>query len=108
MYDILFRSVIETLKKLSKDPKHLGAVIGFIAVLHTWSQTLVDHSHLHVIVPAGGLSEDCMSWISFRNNFFMPVKVMSKIFRGQFLYYLKESSNILAGTRTGLPLAIIG
>jgi hypothetical protein len=110
MYDILFRSVNETLKKISKNPKHLGAEIGFIAVLHTWSQTLVDHPHLHVIVPAGGLSEDSMSWIFFRNNFFMPVKVMSKIFRGKFLYYLKEafSAGELKFMGTILDLGIEG
>ena len=91
MYDILFRSAKETLKVLSKDPKHLGAEIGFIGILHTWSQTLIDHPHLHVIVPGGGLSEDRKSWIATGDNFLIPVRVMSKLFQGKFLYYLKEA-----------------
>lgn len=91
VYDILFRSVKETLKVLSMDPKYLGADIGFISILHTWSQTLLDHPHLHVIVPGGGLSANGENWKPFRGNFFIPVKVLSKLFRGKFLYHLNKA-----------------
>ncbi|SPD73399.1 transposase [uncultured Desulfobacterium sp.] len=91
VYGILFKSVAETLKGLAKDPKHLGAQIGLIAVLHTWSQTLIDHPHMHCIVTGGGLSLKGERWISSKPKFFMPVKVISKVFRGKFLDYLKQA-----------------
>jgi hypothetical protein len=91
VYSILFRAVAETLKELAKDPKRLGAQIGLIAVLHTWSQTLIDHPHVHCIVTGGGLSLDGERWISSKPKFFMPVKVLSKVFRGKFLDYLKQA-----------------
>jgi hypothetical protein len=91
VYGILFRSVAETLKELAKDPKHLGAQIGLIAVLHTWSQTLIDHPHIHCIVTGGGLSLDGQRWISSKPKFFMPVKVLSQVFRGKFLDFLKQA-----------------
>jgi len=91
IYNILFRAVSETLKELAKDPKHLGAEIGFIAILHSWSQTLIDHLHIHCIVPGGGLSLDGKRWISFRKRFFIRVEVLSRLFRGKFLDYLKRA-----------------
>lgn len=91
MYDILFRSVSETLTELANNPKHLGADIGFIGILHTWGQNLMDHPHIHCVVPGGGLAPDGSRWISSRNGFFIPVRVMSSLFRGKFLDHLKRS-----------------
>ena len=91
MYDLLFRSVSETLAELSHDPKHLGARIGVIGILHTWGQNLMDHPHVHCIVTGGGLSPDERRWVSCRKGFFIPVRVMSELFRGKFLDLLKKS-----------------
>jgi len=91
VYNILFKSVSETLKTLCKDPKHLGAQIGFITMLHTWSQTLTDHPHVHCIVPGGGLSFDGRQWIGTKKNFFIPVKVLSAVFRGKFVDHLARA-----------------
>lgn len=91
VYDILFRAVSETLKELSRDPKHLGAEIGFIAILHTWTQTLLDHPHIHCIVPGGGLSPDGKQWVCCNEAFFIAVKVLSRKFRGKFLHYLRKA-----------------
>jgi len=91
VYNLLFQSASETLTQLAKDPKHLGAEIGFIAVLHTWTQTLMDHPHLHCLVPGGGLSPDGKRWISSREDFFLSVKVLSALFRGKFLDKLKKA-----------------
>lgn len=91
LYSILFRAAPETLKELAEDPEHLGAEVGFIAVLHTWTQTLMDHPHLHCIVTGGGLSPDGKKWIPAKGEFFLPVKVLSRLFRGKFLAYLKEA-----------------
>jgi hypothetical protein len=90
MYDLLFRSVSETLMELANDPKHLGAKIGAIGILHTWGQNLMDHPHVHCIVTGGGLSSDSSRWISCRKGFFLPVKVMSALFKGKFLDHLKH------------------
>lgn len=91
VYSILFKSVSETLKELALDSQHLGAEIGFIAILHTWTQTLLDHPHIHCIVPGGGLSSDGTGWVSSKKNFFIHVKVLSRKFRGKFLHYLKRA-----------------
>jgi hypothetical protein len=91
MYDLLFRSVSETLMELSNDPNHLGARIGFISILHTWGQNLMDHPHIHCVVTGGGLSNAGDTWISCRKNFFIPVRVMSALFRGKFLSHLQNS-----------------
>jgi hypothetical protein len=93
MYSILFLAVSETLKELAGDPKYLGAEIGFIALLHTWTQTLLDHPHIHCIVPGGGLSLDGRRWISSKKDFFIPVKVLSRKFRVKFLHYFKKAYN---------------
>ncbi len=90
LYDLLFRSVSETLTKLSNDPKHLGAEIGSISILHTWGQNLMDHPHLHCIVTGGGLAFDRTHWVSCRNSFFIPVRVLSALFKGKFLDLLKK------------------
>jgi len=92
VYAILFRAVAETLRCLADDPRHLGAEIGFLAVLHTWTQTLLHHPHVHCVVPGGGLAHDGEQWIPSRQRFFLPVKVVSRLFRGKFLALLKEAA----------------
>lgn len=91
LYDILFKAGSEALLELGKDSKHLGAEIGFITILHTWGQNLMDHPHLHCIVPGGGLALDGDRWISSPHQFFIPFKALSRLFRGKFLYYLKKA-----------------
>jgi hypothetical protein len=91
MYDLLFRSVSEAIVELANDPNHLGAKIGVIGILHTWGQNLMDHPHIHCIVTGGGLSPDGSSWVSCRKGFFIHVKVMSALFSGKFLDFLKNS-----------------
>jgi Putative transposase/Transposase zinc-binding domain len=91
VYGILFRAASETLLQLAADPKRLGAQIGFLAVLHTWGQNLHAHPHLHCVVPGGGISRDRSRWISARKRFFLPVKVLSRLFRGKFVAYLKQA-----------------
>lgn len=90
VYGILFKSVAETLTELAADKKHLGADIGFTSVLHTWGQNLLHHPHIHCIVPGGGLN-NIGKWVSSRKKFFIPVKVLSRKFRGKFLFYLKQA-----------------
>ncbi len=90
IYNLLFKTVSETLTKLARDSKHLGAEIGLMAILHTWSQTLIDHPHLHCLVTGGGLSLDGNRWLRSRKSFFIPVKVFSSLFRGKFLDGLKK------------------
>lgn len=89
-YNILFQAVSQTLKELSADHKYLGAQIGFTSILHTWGQNLMFHPHIHCIVPGGGLNE-FGRWIPSRKKFFLPVKVVSKKFRGKFLALLKDA-----------------
>lgn len=90
LYDILFKASSQTLLELSSDKKYIGAQIGFISVLHTWGQNLMFHPHIHCIVTGGGLSENENSWRNSKKNFFIPVKVLGKKFRGKFLCYLKD------------------
>ena len=85
VYDLLFRAAAETLTTIAADPKHLGARIGFTAVLHTWGSALTHHPHLHVIVPGGGLSPDGERWIACKKGFFLPVRALSRLFRRLFL-----------------------
>ncbi len=85
LYDLLFRSAAETLITIAADPKHLGARIGLTAVLHTWGSALTHHPHVHVIVPGGGLSPDGGRWIACQPGFFLPVRVLSRLFRRLFL-----------------------
>jgi hypothetical protein len=91
VYDILFRAASETLRTIAADPEHLGAEIGFFGVLHTWSQNLLHHPHLHFLVPGGGLSLDGERWVACRPGFFLPVRVLSRLFRGLFLHYLEKA-----------------
>jgi hypothetical protein len=91
VYGILFRAAAETLLQIAADPRHLGARIGFLAVLHTWGQNLHHHPHLHCVVPGGGIARDQRRWISCRRQFLFPVKVLSRVFRGKFIAYLKTA-----------------
>ena len=90
-YDLLFRCASETLMEVATDPRHLGARIGVLAVLHTWSQRLTFHPHLHCIVPGGGPSLDRRRWVGCRPDFFLPVRVLSRVFRGKFLDHLRAA-----------------
>jgi hypothetical protein len=91
VYGILFRATAETLRVIAADPHHLGAEIGFFAVLHTWGQNLLHHPHLHCVVPGGGLAADGTRWIACRPGFFLPVRVLSRLFRRLFLEYLDKA-----------------
>jgi hypothetical protein len=91
LYNLLFQTVKETLLEAGKNPDNLGAEIGFLAVLHTWGQNLLDHPHIHCVVPGGGLSKDRSRWINCKKGFFISVKKLSRLFRGKFLYYLKRN-----------------
>jgi hypothetical protein len=85
IYDVLFKAAAETLITIAADPKHLGARIGLTAVLHTWGSALTHHPHVHIIVPGGGVSVDQQHWISCRPGFFLPLRVLSRLFRRLFL-----------------------
>ena len=89
-YDLLFTASAQTLLEIAADPKHLGAEIGVISILHTWGQNLLLHPHIHCAIPAGGLSPDHRRWIRPRYPFFLPVKILSRVFRGKFLAGLKR------------------
>ena len=94
VYDLLFRASAETLLEVARDPQHLGAEIGFFSVLHTWNQKLGLHPHVHCVVPAGGLAPDRRRWIKPRYAFFLPVKVLSRVFRGKFVAALKREERL--------------
>jgi hypothetical protein len=89
LYNLLYKAVAQTLMELSQDDNYLGAQIGFFSLLHTWSQDLHYHPHIHTVIVAGGLTKD-NRWRNSSNKFFIPVKVLSKKFCGKFLYYLKQ------------------
>jgi hypothetical protein len=91
VYDILFAAGSQALLLLAGDPRHLGAHIGFMAILHTWGQTLMDHPHLHCLVPGGGLGPDGQRWVACRPGFFLPVRVLSRLFRRLFLDALRKA-----------------
>lgn len=94
MYNLLFRAVSQSLIELAKDPKYLGADIGLLTMLHTWGQNMLQHAHLHCIMPAGGLSFDKKYWIHAekkKDDFFIYYKVLSRKFRGKFLALLKDA-----------------
>jgi hypothetical protein len=91
VYGILFQAAAETLSQIAADPKHLGAEIGILAVLHTWGQNLQHHPHVHCVVPGGGLSPNGSRWIACRPGFFLPVRVLSRVFRGKFLALLRNA-----------------
>lgn len=88
IYGILFRAVSETLLTIAADPRHLGAQMGVLAVLHTWNQQLLAHPHVHCVIPAGGICPNKSRWISCRKRFFLPLKVLRRMFRGKFLAFL--------------------
>ena len=91
IYDLLFQAAARSLLEVAADPRHLGARIGFLAVLHTWGQNLHHHPHLHCVVPGGGLALDSSTWIPCRQDFFLPVRVLSRVFRGKFLSALRDA-----------------
>jgi len=91
LYGLLFRASSATLLEIAADSKHLGAEIGFLSVLHTWGQNLLHHPHVHCVIPAGGLSADHKAWVHPRYPFFLPVKVLSRVFRGKFVAGLKQA-----------------
>ena len=113
VYNILFQATAQTLRTIGADPKHLGAEIGLIAILHTWSQNLLHHPHLHCVVPGGGISPDGQRWIACRPGFFLPVRVLSRLFRRLFLELLQQAFeagelhffNSLAGLQESLAFA---
>lgn len=92
-YDLLFKTVAESLQEVALNPKHLGARIGVLSVLHTWTQKLLFHPHIHCIVPGGGMNPEGERWISSRANFFLPVRVLSKVFRGKLLSEMERASS---------------
>jgi len=91
LFQLLFEASAATLLEVAADPQHLGAEIGFLSILHTWGQTLQCHPHVHCVVPGGGLSCDRQRWIPSSPNFFLPVKVLSHVFRGKFLAGLRSA-----------------
>ena len=90
LYNLLFRTVADTLLEVAANPEHLGAEIGFFGILHTWGQNLLFHPHIHCVIPGGGLSTDHLRWIHPQYPFFLPIKVLSKVFRGKFVDGLKR------------------
>ena len=91
IYGLLLRASAETLLEVARDPRHLGAEIGFFSVLHTWNQKLNAHPHVHCVIPAGGLSLDHTQWIKSRSRFFLSIRVLRRVFRGKFVAALKQA-----------------
>ncbi len=91
LFALLFEATAATLLEVAADPRHLGAEIGFLGILHTWGQTLQRHPHIHCVVPGGGLSPDHERWISSPPRFFLPVRVLSRVFRGKFVAGLRRA-----------------
>jgi hypothetical protein len=91
IYGLLLRASAETLLEVARDPRHLGAEIGFFSVLHTWNQKLGLHPHVHCVIPAGGLSLDHTHWIKSRSRFFLSIKVLRRVFRGKFVAGLRQA-----------------
>ena len=108
IYNLLFKAASETLLEIAADPRHLGARIGFFAVLHSWGQTMQFHPHLHCVIPGGGLSADNSQWIACRPGFFLPIKVLSRLFRGKFVAILREARKQGRLTYTGQLAALAG
>ena len=92
VYDLLFRTAAEALRTIAADPKHLGAEIGFFGILHTWGSNFLHHPHIHFVVPGGGLSPDGTRWISCRRGYFLPVEVLSCLFRRLFIEALQKAN----------------
>jgi hypothetical protein len=93
VYTLFFKAASETLKEVIANPKHLGALSGFFSILHTWDQRMNYHPHIHFVVPGGGLSPDKTRWISSRKKFLVPVRILSRVFRGKFMHYLEDLYN---------------
>jgi hypothetical protein len=91
IYDLLLQASAETLLEVARDQRHLGAELGFFSVLHSWNQKLSLHPHVHCVIPAGGLSLDHTHWVTSPNRFFLPLKVLSRVFRGKFVAALKQA-----------------
>src|SRR5439155_13334806 len=91
IYDLLFAVAAETLRTIAADPKHLGAEVGVTLVLHTWGSALTHHPHVHGVVPGGGLALDGQRWVRCRPGFFLPVRVLSRLFRRRFLEELEQA-----------------
>jgi len=91
VYDLLFHASAETLRTIAADPQHLGAELGFLSILHTWGQNLLHHPHVHCVVPGGGIAPDGQRWIACRRGFFLPVRVLSRLFRRLFLQHLHQA-----------------
>jgi predicted Zn-ribbon and HTH transcriptional regulator len=91
LYDLLFRASAQTMLEVAADPKHLGARIGFLSILHTWGQNLRLHPHLHCVIPVGGFDSSYSCWVHPRYAFFLPVKVLSRVFRGKYLALLQQA-----------------
>jgi ssDNA-binding Zn-finger/Zn-ribbon topoisomerase 1 len=91
IYDLLFKASSETMLTIAADPKHLGARIGFLSVLHTWGSPMTHHPHVHMIMPGGGFSLDGIKWVACRPRFFLAVEVLSALFRGLFLHKLRSA-----------------
>jgi hypothetical protein len=91
LLNLLFETAADTLQTMAKDKKHLGAQVGFTAILHTWGQNLLFHPHLHCVVTGGGLSSNGEQWVRGSRKFFLPVKAMSRLYRGKFLHALKKA-----------------
>src|SRR6202166_2741201 len=91
IYDLLFRASAETLLEVARDPRHLGAELGFFTVLHTWNQKLGLHPHVHCVIPAGGLSLDHTQWVKSRDRFFLSIHVLRRVFRGKFVAALRQA-----------------
>jgi Putative transposase/Transposase zinc-binding domain len=106
IYDLLFKASAETMLTIAADKKHLGAKIGITSVLHTWGSAMTHHPHVHMIVPGGGISSDGSKWVSCRPNFFLPVRVLSRLFRRLFLQMLdaahRDGRLKFFGTHAGL------
>jgi hypothetical protein len=94
VYGLLFHAVSQTLLQIAATPRHLGARIGFLAILHTWGQNLMHHPHVHCVVPAGGIAPDGSHWVRCRPGFFLPVRVLSRLYRGKFLALLQQSYDV--------------
>jgi hypothetical protein len=105
IYDLLFKAAAETLIAIAADPKHLGARVGVTAVLHTWGSALTHHPHLHMIVPGGGIALDGKRWVPCRPGFFLPVRVLSRLFRRLFLDKLTAAHKQLQFFGNHAPLA---
>jgi hypothetical protein len=107
LFPLLFDASAATLLEVAANPKHLGAEIGFLSILHTWGQTLQPHPHIHCVVPGGGLSPDHVRWRSTPSHFFLPVRILSRVFRGKFVAGLRRAfrANQLAFFADCLSLA---